>query len=337
MISLLVQKVGEGITNALESQFQNGEKLNEQNGYEIRFRTVLVDKNLGQKDTVFYIYEYLRQDGSLLNEIKRRYSHFVWFQEELQSEFFGRIIPSLPEKVTDPDINKRKIELLYFLQKIINHPQFSKSRATQEFLKQQRLDELQKFIERSASFNSKKGLMQNIWDYGYFAFQWAGDKVNKNPVPIPPRAKDDYDLEFDKYESDTQNDKKIVKLVYSDILNMVDKLTQQTVSLRPNHNIFCFLFFQDPDFQTDRRVSKVESIYQTYNSKIYILKEQCLIQLEGCTKDYDRVIGIVQEYFKLKDKIHTDTNLRNNDQYSMSFIRLLVQTGGCNKYQSNIL
>eukprot|EP01125_Pyxidicula_operculata_P016449 TRINITY_DN5667_c0_g1_i1.p1 TRINITY_DN5667_c0_g1~~TRINITY_DN5667_c0_g1_i1.p1 ORF type:complete len:480 (-),score=122.91 TRINITY_DN5667_c0_g1_i1:7-1446(-) len=99
-----------------------------------------------------------KKDGKEVHSV-RRYSDFLWLQQQLQEEYSDVLIPPLPEKAimnrfTPEFVEYRRKELLRFMKRVLNHPVLSKCNSIPVFIKATET-ELQTIISRTRSVGSK--------------------------------------------------------------------------------------------------------------------------------------------------------------------------------------
>ncbi|CAD8088988.1 unnamed protein product [Paramecium sonneborni] len=104
-------------SQAIQDVIKGGDKVEEiRIQYEIKCVGIEIETTQIGKEIVKYKFTITKIDLSTglkqSHDFFRRYTHFFWLQNELQNKQIGRIIPSLPEKQTVYDKDKRYPYLL---------------------------------------------------------------------------------------------------------------------------------------------------------------------------------------------------------------------------------
>ncbi|CAK69207.1 unnamed protein product (macronuclear) [Paramecium tetraurelia] len=303
--------------------------------YKVQFKSTDTEPHLAW-ETVKYTFEIIKTD--LIHGIEenhlftRRYSHFEWLQNELETKHIGRILPSLPEKTQNYDKDKRKYEFLYYMQKLLDHKLLRNSDVLQKFISKEFKDfnDFQEYINKLRDQNT---LINRIMNTGVSFVSLFSKCVSFGSSTILPRVPDKQDLDFDEISKEIQLSKQQTEIIYSDLQKIVQKLQIQSKSLIISQEIFSkaiqYILViecqQNDEFMKLKRITKIYENFQMH------LKETFIYRLETCIRDYVQALKIINEYRELKDQIYKDSQQINNINIGKSKLEELKYTLSNNK------
>ncbi|CAD8170853.1 unnamed protein product [Paramecium octaurelia] len=295
--------------------------------YKVQHKSTDTEPHLAW-ETVKYTFEIIKTDlihGIEENHIfTRRYSHFEWLQNELETKHIGRILPSLPEKTQNYDKDKRKYEFIYYMQKLLDHKLLRNSDVLQKFISKEYKDfnDFQEYINKLSDQNT---FINRIMNTGVTFVSLFQKCVSFGSSTILPRVPDKQDLYFDEILKELQSSKQQTEMIYSDLQKIVQKLYIQSKSLIISQEIFITECQQNDEFMKLKRITK---IYENFQIQ---LKETFIYRLETCIRDYLQALKIINEYRELKDQIHKDSQQINNINIGKSKLEELKYTLSNNK------
>ncbi|CAD8092725.1 unnamed protein product [Paramecium sonneborni] len=227
--------------------------------FEIKCIGTEIEEAQMGKDVVKYKFTITKIDLSTgtktSHDFVRRYTHFLWLQNELQNKQIGRVIPSLPDKQTVYDKDKRKIEFVYFMQKILSNKKLQQTDCLERFFSKelcvinqfnnlQDFDNFQHYIDNMKESQS----MINIFINTGISFMNMFQKVcNYNSVQVLPRIPDENDKQLEEYKKDLELNKLSTEIIASDLHKIVQKLQIQARSLSNSFDIFSNFFGNDSE------------------------------------------------------------------------------------------
>ncbi|CAD8182406.1 unnamed protein product [Paramecium pentaurelia] len=290
--------------------------------YEIKCIGTEIETAQMGKDTVKYKFTItkidLLTDTKKSHEFVRRYTHFLWLQNELQNKQIGRVIPSLPEKQTVYDKDKRKLEFVYFMQKILSHKKLQQIDCLERFFSEELrdYDAFQHYIENMKESQSMFNMVINT---GISVMNMFSKFYNYNAVQIINRIPDENDKQFEEFKKELEQNKSNTEIITSDIQKIVQKLQIQARSLSNSFDIFMNECQGVEEFTTLKTIIK---IYESYEIK---LRQKYVYRMEASIKDYDQAIKLINLYKELKEQINKDTQLINNPNYRSQIDELKMQ------------
>ncbi|CAD8183156.1 unnamed protein product [Paramecium octaurelia] len=290
--------------------------------YEIKCIGTEIETSQIGYDTVKYKFTITKIDlltnNKKSHDFVRRYTHFLWLQDELQNKLIGRIIPSLPEKQTGYDKDKRKLEFVYFMQKILSHKKFQSVDCIERFFSEE-LKEYEAFQQYIDNMKESQSVINKVISTGLSFMNMFSRVYNYNNIQIIPRIPDDFDKQFDEYKKEFELNKLNTEIITSDLQKIVQKLQIQTRSLSNSFDIFMTECQGTEEFNMLKIIIK---IYESYEIK---LRQKYIYRMEASIKDYDQAIKLINLYKDLKDQINKDTQLINNPNYRSQIDELKLQ------------
>jgi len=131
-----------------------------------------------------------RFDSNLLC-VHRRYSDFVWLQQQLADAFPGLIIPPLPEKhvigrFNEPFLSQRQRSLESFLRRIASHEQLRDNQFVKAFLEADNLEETKERVARMSKKTDK-----SFWQWATAATNSISSKMGTPANINKPKSEED--------------------------------------------------------------------------------------------------------------------------------------------------
>ncbi|CAD8184452.1 unnamed protein product [Paramecium pentaurelia] len=280
--------------------------------YEIKCIGNEIETSQIGKETVKYKFTITKIDLLTQNkkshDIVRRYTHFLWLQNELQNKQIGRIIPSLPERQTVYDKDKRKLEFVFFMQKILSHKKLQSVDCSEKFFGEElkEYDAFQQYIE---NMKDQQNIINKFINAGLSIMSMFSKVYNYKNVQIIPRIPDEFDKQFDEYKKELEQNKLNTEIITSDLQKIVQKLQIQTRALSNSSEIFM------NECQGSEEFNILQIIIKIYESYEIRLRQKYIYRMETSLKDYDEAIKLINLYKELKDQINQDTQLINNPNY----------------------
>uniref|UniRef100_A0A7S2WCE5 PX domain-containing protein n=1 Tax=Mucochytrium quahogii TaxID=96639 RepID=A0A7S2WCE5_9STRA len=127
--------------------------------------------------------------------VHRRYSDFVWLQEQLAEAYPGLIIPPLPEKqvmrrFNEPFLSQRQRALEKFLSRIASHELLRDNMYVKAFLEVENLEATKGSVAKQGKKND-----QSFWQWASQATSSLSNKMAGGPSHLP---KTEEDVKFDE-------------------------------------------------------------------------------------------------------------------------------------------